>query len=195
MEIDNIQHILPFISPTSSDDFYFLQILKRKKENPEIGSNSIVIGNYYIKDQEHLLRVYEDVKNIARATNSRVMIQLNKRSFETVAYKTLENIASSMMNKDFTHMSNQYSRAVEQTNADKDKKWIIDIDVRDTNFVEEVTMFINQLEPIGLKELAFLESKSGWHIISKPFNMQKFSERYPNIDVQKNNPTNLFLVK
>lgn len=194
MEIDNINQILPFINPTSSDEFYFLQILKRKKENPEIGSNSIVIRDYYIKDREHLLKVYEDVKAICRATNSRAMFQLNKRSFESVFYKFNENIANTLSNKNFIDMGNQYARAIGQTNADSNnKKWIIDIDVNDSNFVDEIVLFINELEPIGLKPLAFLESKSGFHIISKPFNMQKFSEKYPDIDIQKNNPTNLFI--
>lgn len=194
MEINNIEHLLPFIDPQSPDDFYFLQILKRKKENPEIGSNSIVISEYFIRDKEHLLKVYPDVMAICRATNSRAMLQLNKRSFRTVGFKTLENISGCFMNEDFRAIGKQYSRAMGQTNADSNnKKWIIDIDVDDTNFVDEVTLFISGLQPEGLKQLAFIKSKSGWHIISKPFNMKDFADKYPDIDVQKNNPTNLFV--
>lgn len=193
MEIDNIKQLLPFITPVSSDDYYFLQILKRKKENPEIGSNSVVIRNYYIKSQEHLLKIYEDVKAICRATNSRAMLQLNKRSFENTAYKTLENIANCMMNKDFINIGNQYDRAVGQTNADKDKKWIIDVDVKDEGFVNDILNFIEFLEPAGNKFLALVPSKAGFHIISKPFNMQKFAIVYPELDVQKNNPSNCFI--
>lgn len=194
MEIDNLQILLPFINPESADEFYFLQILKRKKENLELGSNSVVIRSYYIKSQEHLAKIYDEVKEICRVTNSRAMLQLNKRSFEGVFYKFNENIANCLSNKDFINMSKQYDRAIGQTNADSgNKKWIVDIDVEDINFVDEITGFISTLEPVGLKQIAFIKSKSGWHIISKPFNMQKFSEKYPGIDVQKNNPTNLFI--
>lgn len=194
-EIDNIDLVLPFINPKSPDDFYFLQILKRKKENPELGSNSVVIRNYYIKSKEHLLKVYPEVKEICRVTNSRAMIQLNKRSFENVAYKTLENIGHCFMNKDFINMSNQYDRAIGQTNADKEKKWIVDIDEPfDETEHALLTFCINNLQPIGKeKELAVIPSKSGYHLISSPFNKEEFSKIYPSLDIQGNNPTNLFI--
>lgn len=36
-------------------------------------------------------------------------------------------------------------------------------------------------------------TKSGYHLITKPFDMQVFRERFPDIDVHKNNPTNLYI--
>lgn len=32
--VDNLRLILPFLKFESEDDFYYLQILQRKKENP-----------------------------------------------------------------------------------------------------------------------------------------------------------------
>lgn len=194
-EIDNIEIILPFINPQSEDEFYFLQLLKRKKENPELGSNSVVIRNYYIKSKEHLLKVYSEVKEICRVTNSRAMIQLNKRSFENVFYQFNENVAHCLKNKDFINMSNQYDRAIGQTNADKENKWIVDID-EPFNETEHafLTFCINNLQPVGReKELAIIPSKSGYHLISRPFNKEEFNKIYTKIDIQKNNPTNLFI--
>jgi len=52
--IDNLDKIKPLLNFESEDDFYYLQILQRKKENPELGSNSRVIKNYYIKSVEEL---------------------------------------------------------------------------------------------------------------------------------------------
>ena len=46
--IDNINYVLPFLVFEDRNDFYYLQILQRKKENPQLGSNSRVIKNYYI---------------------------------------------------------------------------------------------------------------------------------------------------
>ena len=39
---------------------------------------------------------------------------------------------------------------------------------------------------------ATIPTKNGWHLITKPFNLQQFKEKYPDIDVQKNNPTLLY---
>ena len=60
--IDNINKILPFLKFNTSDDFYYLQILQRKKENPQLGSNSRVIKNYYITSVEHLMLRYPEIK-------------------------------------------------------------------------------------------------------------------------------------
>lgn len=44
---DKIQDFLIF---ENNDDFYLLQVLKRKKENPQLGSNSRVIKKEEAKD-------------------------------------------------------------------------------------------------------------------------------------------------
>lgn len=59
--IDNIELILPFLKFESKDDFYYLQILQRKKENPQLGSNSRVIKNYYISSQE-FNKIYPEIE-------------------------------------------------------------------------------------------------------------------------------------
>lgn len=46
--INNLELILPLLEFLSEDDFYHLQIIKRKKEHPELGSNSYVVKTYYI---------------------------------------------------------------------------------------------------------------------------------------------------
>ena len=45
------------------------------------------------------------------------------------------------------------------------------------------------------KFYARIPTKSGIHLISKPFNMNTFKKKYPNIDVHKDNPTILFCIK
>ena len=53
---------------------------------------------------------------------------------------------------------------------------------------------IDTLEPYSMdtKYITNIPTKSGWHIITTPFNLQQFKEKYPNIDVHKNNPTLLY---
>jgi hypothetical protein len=75
--IDNIQLILPFLKFESKDDFYYLQILQRKKENPQLGSNSRVIKNYYITSEKYLLDRYNEIKKLCEVFNARAMIRLN----------------------------------------------------------------------------------------------------------------------
>jgi hypothetical protein len=40
--------------------------------------------------------------------------------------------------------------------------------------------------------MTFVKTKSGFHIVTQPFNLLKFKQRYPDVDVQKKNPTLLY---
>jgi len=40
-----------------------------------------------------------------------------------------------------------------------------------------------------------IPTKNGYHIITKPFNLKQFKDKYPDIDVHKNNPTILYIPK
>jgi len=193
MPIDNIDKILPFLNFESEDDFYYLQILQRKKENSQLGSNSRVIRNYYIKSTQYLLNRYDEIKKLCDVFNARAMIRLNKRSFEKVGFKTMENLAHTMMNKEYSFLNKSYDRACGLGHNDSEKKWILDIDIIDEKFDREVQLFINNIIPAGGKILGNFKSKNGHHLITKPFNLQEFSQKYPNIEIHKDNPTNLYI--
>lgn len=190
--IDNLGKILPFLEFESPDDFYYLQILQRKKENPQLGSNSRVIKNYYITSKEHLLKRYDEIKTLCTILNARASIRLNKRSFEKVGFKALENMANSMQNREYKFLNKSYDRGCGLLHNDKNKKWILDIDC-----VSEVEAsmihYIHNIEPVGPKVLTTLRSKTGYHLITSPFRLDKFKEKYPEVEVHKDNPTNLFI--
>jgi len=195
--IDNIELILPFLVFESSDDFYYLQILQRKKENAELGSNSRVIKNYYITSKEYLLERYDEIKKLCEFFNARASIRLNKRSFEKVGFKMLENTANSMRNREYKFLNKSYDRACGQGHDDKYKKWILDIDDNDwlESQTEELIEFLNNLQPLGNKYLSEVPSKSGLHIITSPFNIEEFNRKYTGIEIHKDNPTNLYMMK
>lgn len=71
---DKVKDLLTF---ESDDDFYYLQILQRKKENPQLGSNSRVIKNYYIGSVEYLENRYEEIRKLCTEFNARAMLRLN----------------------------------------------------------------------------------------------------------------------
>ena len=191
--IDNIKLILPFLKFESKDDFYYLQILQRKKENPQLGSNSRVIKNYYIISEEYLLDRYDEIKKLCEIFNARAMIRLNKRSFEKVGFKCMTNLANTMANKEYSFLKASYDRVCGLGHNDNEKKWILDIDIINEEFDREVQLFINNIIPAGGKILGNFKSNNGHHLITKPFNLQEFSQKYPEIEVHKDNPTNLYI--
>ena len=61
--------------------------------------------------------------------------------------------------------------------------------------VTELSQFINYLRPEGKKIEAVIPTKNGWHLITGRFDVKTFSEKFPDIDIQKKNPTLLYLPK
>lgn len=191
MPIDNIDKILPFLNFESEDDFYYLQILQRKKENSQLGSNSRVIRNYYIKSTQYLLNRYDEIKKLCDVFNARAMIRLNKRSFEKVGFKAMTNLANTMMNREYSFLNKSYDRACGLGHNDSEKKWILDIDFKlKPEWLESMREQLNSYEPVGEKIIEIIPSKNGCHIISKPCDLRNFNQ---SIEVHKDNPTNLYI--
>lgn len=197
---DNFQLIMKLLQFRSEDDFYHLQIIKRKKDHPEIGSNSIVVKTYYIKSVEHLDQVGPEIVALCDFHGARASINLNRRSFEKMAFHTLKKITDQIMNKDFKSVRKAYESACGAYANESQKKWIIDIDnISIDGFNHTSGMIHLRRRIIALQEetgnptyMQFVPTKSGVHIISAPFNLQKFKEEFPQIDVHKDNPTILY---
>ncbi len=190
--INNLHIIAPLLKFESDDDFFFVQLLKRKKEHPELGSNSYCVKTYYIRSIEPLEKDYPEMKCLADFHNARVCINLNKRSFEKVAFQTMRKVVDQIMNKDYSSVRKSYNSVCGTYGADSDKSWIIDID--DHNFDGNTLIeFINGLQPIGTKLKAIIPTKNGYHLITCPFNLQEFKMKYPEIDCHKDNPSILYI--
>lgn len=192
--IDVFEKIKPLLVFESEDDFYYLQILQRKKENPEIGSNSRVIKNYYIGSFDYLEKRYDEIKSLCNQFNARAMLRLNKRSYSKVAFKTMQNIANSMANGEYSFIKKSYDRACGNGHNDKLKTWIIDLDGNfDESYLEAMVQFIDDCQPQGNKLVIQLPTKNGIHLITKPFDLRDFKNKYPEIDIHKDNPVNLYV--
>jgi hypothetical protein len=190
--VDNFNQIKNLLEFETADDFYFCQIIKRKKENPDVGSNSHVVKTYFIKSVEDLDKDKAEMICLADFHNARVCINLNKRSFERTTYHTLKKITDQIMNKDFKSVRKAYASVCGMYSAEEDRKWIVDIDVKG-RYANEVLRTIDECQPEGNKLIAIIDTKSGVHLITKPFNLQQFRERHSEIEVHKNNPTLMYM--
>lgn len=188
---DKIKDLLRF---EKEDDFYYLQILQRKKENPDIGSNSKVIKNYHISSWEYLEIKYDEIKQICNLFNARAMLRLNKRSFRKVAFKALQNMANTMANSEYDHVKNAYDRACGEGQNDANKTWILDIDGEiKPEYLQNLLNYISFYQPEGDKLVVELPTKNGIHLVTKPFDLRNFKQDYPEIEVHKDNPINLYV--
>lgn len=199
MPIDNFELIKPLLKFESKEDFYFVQVIQRKKDF-ELGqkrlgrnNNNRLIKPYYIYSVEQLNFYKEEIIKICELFNARAGINLNKRNNKDIAFKCLEILATTIRkNDDFEKISRIYSSACGKESSDK--LWIVDLDKEDLSKLSEIIDAICSCEPINIvKIVAQIPSKSGLHLITNRFNRKKFAEWYPEIQIHTNNPTNLYI--
>lgn len=197
---DKIKNLLTF---ETDDDFYLLQIIRRRKENPELGVGAYVVKTYYITSLEKLEQIKDDVVFFCDHYHARAYINPNVKSFKSATLGTLKELANAVANDDYHKPYSVFDGVVGQIGAKRNKTWIVDLD-KDDNFTEMVfnayidivKNIINQeCEPEGDKVIDVLPTFNGVHILTRPFNLKKFSEHYPKTDVHKNNPTILYASK
>ena len=194
--INNIEHIISLLEFQSDDDFYYLQVLKRKKENPDLGSNSYLVKSYQINSVEYLNRKMPEIINLCEFHNARAYFNLNRRSFRKIALEVGVKHAHQMKNQDYYSVRKIYDSVCGTSEGmnQKNRRWVVDIDTKDTNFLHEVLTFINEIEPTTEDRIqTVLDTPNGYHIISHGFNSKVFKDEYPEIDIQKNNPSVLYV--
>lgn len=191
--VNNLEKIKEILKFNSSDDFFHLQILKRKKENPELGSNAYVVKTYFITSIEHLEFHFPEMKMLCDFHNARACINLNKRSFEKCSFNTLKKVTDQIMNKEFKSTRKAFTSVCGSTsNAGKDEKtWIIDVDIVGQEGTDEISRIALGLPSESL--VTILPTKNGWHLITKPFNLQEYKSHVGIHDIHKNNPTILYI--
>lgn len=191
MEINNLNSILKLLEFPCEHTFYHLQILKRRKENPELNRNSTVIKTYYITSHEYLENKMEEIIEICKFFNARAYINLNPRNFEKIAYHNLKKITDCILNKDFKSIRKSYESVC--GNFGQTNYWIIDVDVKD---FDQVLILANQINKCKSKYdvnvVTYIETINGWHIIVRPFDIRDLPTLPIQFDIQKNNPTILY---
>ena len=74
---------------------------------------------------------------------------------------------------------------------------MIDIDTHDRDYINAVRREIEQLQSEiknnQYKILAEVPTLQGSHLICNPFRLDKFKQKFPEIETHKNNPTILFI--
>ena len=188
----------------SEDDVYFVQVLKRRKENPDMDTNCRVISQYIIHSIEELHALRDTIIEKCKTHNARAYINPNRRSKEKIALELLKLTANRIAEKQYKGLENDFYRAVGQVGANGQKMWIVDVDMKEGDLDALTTIYILSQYLTGLKPdvgtskvVTIVPTLNGFHIITRPFDIQTFKEMCgENIpDIHKNNPTLLWVEK
>jgi hypothetical protein len=192
--INNIEHIKPLLNFTNEGDFYMLYIFKRKKDQPEgerDNHQSVrTIKTYAVDSIEYLEKRYDEIIQLCEVFKARAYIHIQKQNHKDVAMNMITEIVTRIQSGQI-NQKHVFDSVVGQLKTNE-KRWIVDIDDVDFYELKPIIGFIDSLRPEGEKVEAIISTKSGYHLITKRFDVMEFKKQYPDIDIQKKNPTLLY---
>lgn len=132
--VDNFNLIRQFLKFEDKDDFYFLQIIERKKDGnnvPQKNRNNgyRTVKSYYIRSMEEFDHRVERIKQLCSQNNARAYINLNVRSAKEVALVAAKSYID-LVREDRCHQGHRvYDHACGITPKSGVKRmWVIDVD-------------------------------------------------------------------
>lgn len=214
--VNNFEQIREMLEFRSEDDFYFLQVLQRKKDHMDrkvngTNNNSRLVKYYCVSSHEYFDFIKPEVIELCNVFGARAGINLNRRSYKKIVIPFQKLILTNIENGYENKMYKLYSSICGKQHHDSEKKWIIDIDEEEMPYLKYIYKALNdrRVLPEGDKLIAEIPSKTGLHIITKPFNLKQFKDELDLIlhlesiskrfnimkgnFIQKNNPTNLYI--
>lgn len=222
--VDNFKIIGNILKFEDRFDFYFLQIIQRKKDGnqvPSANNGFRTIKTYYIRSLEDFYHREEAIKDLCRSNNARAYINVTPRNATEIALAASKEYITLVEEGRADQGYRVYDRMCGKFSKKKTRdSWVIDIDFNDPVAIDCVENAIckstsrNEVEP-GVYDniIAWVPTVSGLHLITCGFNIDMFKENlkteYGNnkkqiqisyeeimgIEIKKNNPTLLFFEK
>jgi hypothetical protein len=192
--IDNLPLIKPLLNFENEGDFYMLYVFKRKKDQPEgekdNHQSARTICSYCIRSIEQLEKRYKEIKLLCETFKARAYIHVQKQNHKDVSLNMMVELAQRIQSGQH-EQQNLFDSVVGKLKT-YEKRWIVDIDTKDEEAVTKIARLVDNLPIGGPKIEAVIPTKSGYHLITKRFDVMKFQIYYPDIDIQKKNPTLLY---
>lgn len=196
--VDNFDQIAKLLEFKTSEDFYFVQVIQRKKdhkeENKRLGrnNNARLVKAYYIRSVDYLMEHRPEIIALCNTFNARAGISLNPRNAKKVALDMMARLAHCIKTDNY-EVQRLYNTACGMV-IPHDRTWIIDIDTKDEKELQTCVEFVTKAQPEGEKIIARIPSKEGLHLITRRFHSDWFLQNCPvKVEIHKNNPTNLYI--
>jgi hypothetical protein len=201
MSVNNFDRIRNMLEFPDRDSFYFLQVLKRRKDNPDLGKDMKHIADYYIYSLDQFDELKPRIIAQCDVENARAYFRINRRDAKKVAMQVLKRIVDYIMSEDYRAVKNAFASCAGEFHSDPDKKWIVDVDWKDipegVDQDEYLNILISKVQELVAQTgrdntVIMMPTKNGVHVICRPFNLQKFRDAYEAIDVHKDNMVILY---
>ena len=197
---------IPLKEKDMGDLFFCVMLVRRGKDHPDLPAANYTFKIYYLDSIEKFDKLKFEMIKCCNMFKLRAYVSVNVKSKEEFskmcAFKFTQNILNNEYKKPWRVDEHMFGKIT----AKNDNTWLIDIDdinlrkEEDNEYIGCIKYFINNCDskynPIIIKEIP---TKSGIHILTRPFNMSQYKKYWDQLntmrefpDVKKNHITLLY---
>lgn len=166
------------------DKYYVIELLRRGKDNPNMSAANIHFKNYYIYCKADIDKYKEEIKTLCRVMNMRAYASVNYKLMSQVALDTVAEMTHRIAEHDTKRFYAVFESASGKFVDTKNKRWVVDIDKEDADeygisVMELMFRYRDEIIPKckpNEEVLAVVNTKSGKHLITCPFDVAHFNE-------------------
>lgn len=183
---DNFNRFKEFMRLPESeggDAYYVIELVRRGKDCPDLPAANYHFKNYYIDSIKKYDKAQDEIRLLCRALRLRAYVSVNRKSFRRVTMDTLAEMSRRAALDEFRRPYAVFESCSGKFVDKNDKHWVVDVDgcsaagaFGTRNKAWECRDIISLCQPAGEKVELILPTRSGVHLITKPFDLQHFKE-------------------
>lgn len=194
MIVNNFKQIYKYMEDIESfgEDFYILDIVRRRKEHPNLRHNRSLIKTYIISTIDDFKEIENEIVELCDILKARAYFSVNKFSFKKSGFNMLIDLSSRLKHESYTGLQGLFSSSA-MGSISGDVKWMLDVDTDSKDVIDELipTIQLNRaVNGIPNVEFELFKSPNGWHIVIDPFHITEDINKTLNtmeVEVHKNN--------
>lgn len=198
MIIDNFDLLQSqFDKLVNKEDFFFIQIIQRKKDDNDI--NIKIIRNFYIYNKEYFLKRKNYIIELCKQYNAKAYFWINPKNARDISLECIKAYADLISQEDCSKGYKLWDKKCElNVSSNYEKLWIVDVNSKDPVNLKLICELINNCWKDTTRKIDYvIPTVNGYHIITNKFNTHFFEQllvinNLGYIDIHKDSPTLLY---
>lgn len=198
---DRIKSLMPF--GEEENLFMHLQILRRGKDHPNLPAANKLMKSWLVRSVEHLDKIKAEVVFLCEHYKARAYISCAPKSIEKLNRLIMRKLADNQYTGNVINPWHVFNSACGELPG-VEKRWVVDVDTRDRIEIASISAVIDMAwlkahpeDRDKVREDLWLVGQvptmNGVHLLTRPFNLQIFHNRFPEVEVKKNGLTALYV--
>ncbi len=149
--VNNFSEIRPLLNFKQQGDFYYIQLIKRKKDQecPEKHQSARTIKTYIVESLEYFDLKKKEIIDLCDHFNCRAGINLHRRNHKDLAFEVLERVAQNLKAGNY-NMSRVYDSVIGSVKSKDEPIWVIDFDSKDFTLGLDLLQLIDGIQVLAV---------------------------------------------